>query len=502
MPILKLIISCKNALTLKYGAADFKKVDALLAKLATADKKKGLTTRVIYIDDPASASKAGIPVFASTTEKDCKNAVDALYTQLKPDYILLFGAQDIVPFVSIVNPASDEDTTVPSDLPYACDAPYSTQAQDFIGPTRVVGRLPDIPGKGDAGYVQALIDTAIGWKPGKAADYSAYFGVTARVWQKSTSLSLQSVFGNFSALLQCPTDTATSKSGNLKPLSHFINCHGASLDYSFYGQLGMSFPESMNTKDLTGKIGKGTVVAAECCYGAQLINATNAGGGNQLSISNNYLLNGALGFLGSSTIAYGPADSNDQADLVCAYFFQSVLKGASTGRSLLEARQQYLSKAGPHLDPVALKTMSQFYLLGDPSLQPVENPIDSKKAAAGADTIKGRRLQLYNKGAILQQSVIPAEKVPMKKSVRRRKDIRALLEQEGMTDSKEDHYISDPKRQQYSLAAKQMAGGPIQFRTFTLATPEKGKKPVKRIKLLLVKETDSGILDYHVYFAR
>jgi hypothetical protein len=501
MPILKLIISCKGALTLKYGA-DFKKVDALLAKLATADKTKNLTTRIVYIDDPASASKAGIPVFTSTTEKDCKNAVDALYTKLKPDYIMLFGAQDIVPLVSIVNPASDEDTTVPSDLPYACDAPYSTQAQDFVGPTRVVGRLPDIPGKGDVGYVQALIDTAIGSKPGKAADYSAYFGITAKVWQKSTSLSLQSVFGNFSALLQCPTDTATSKSGNLKPLSHFINCHGAALDYSFYGQSGVSYPESMNTKNLTGKVSKGTVVAAECCYGAQLIDTSTSGGGGQLSISNNYLLNGALGFLGSSTIAYGPADSNDQADLVCAYFFSSILKGASTGRSLLEARQQYLSRSGPHLDPVALKTMSQFYLLGDPSLQPVANPIDSKKVAAGADTIKGRRLQLYNKGAILQQSVIPAEKVPLKKSVRRRKDIRAILEQEGMMDSTEEHYISEPRSQRHSLVTKEMASNPIQFRTFTMKTPEKGKKTVKQIKLLLVKETDSGILDYHVYFSR
>ena len=502
MPTLKLIISCKNPLTLKYGAANFKKVDALLAKLAAADKKKNLSTKIVYIDDPASASKAGIPVFASTTEKDCKNAVDALYSKLKPDYILLFGAQDILPFVSIVNPASDEDTTVPSDVPYACDVPYSTQAQDFVGPTRVVGRLPDIPGKGDVSYVQALIDTAIGSKPGKAADYSAYFGITARVWQKSTSLSLQSVFGNFSGLLQCPTDTATSKSSNLKPLAHFINCHGASLDYSFYGQSGSSFPESMNTKNLSGKVSKGTVVAAECCYGAQLIDAANSGGNGQVSIANNYLLNGALGFLGSSTIAYGPADSNDQADLLCAYFLSSVLKGASTGRSLLEARQQYLSKSGPHLDPVALKTISQFYLLGDPSLQPVENPIDTKKALAGADTIKGRRLQLYNKGAILQQSVIPAEKAPAKKSVRRRKDIRAILEQEGMTDVTEEHYISNPRSERHSLAAKEMTGGPIQFHTFTMKKPEKGKKAIKQIKLLLVKESDAGILDYHVYFAR
>src|ERR1700761_2686477 len=146
---LKLIVSCKGPLTLKYGAANVQQVDALLAKLATADKAKNLTTKIVYIDDPASAAKAGISVYPSTTEKDCKDAVDALYAKLKPDYILLFGAQDIVPFVTLVNPASDDDATVPSDLPYACDAPYSTQAQDFTGPSRVVGRLPDVPGAGD-----------------------------------------------------------------------------------------------------------------------------------------------------------------------------------------------------------------------------------------------------------------------------------------------------------------------------------------------------------------
>ncbi|HEY4334762.1 MAG TPA: hypothetical protein VGM89_02665, partial [Puia sp.] len=233
-------------------------------------------------------------------------------------------------------------------------------------------------------------------------------------------------------------------------------------------------------------------------------NPANVGGDSQLSIANNYLLNGALGFLGSSTIAYGPADSNDQADLICAYFFTSVLKGASTGRSLLEARQQYLTKSGPHLDPVALKTLGQFYLLGDPSLQPVENPIDSKKSAAGADTIKGRRLQLSNKGAILQQSVIPAEKVSGRKSIRNQKQIRAILKQEGMTKTVEQHFIADPKRERHSLGSKEAAHGPVHFRTFTQELPEKKvkKASLKRFKLLLVKETDAGLLDYHVYLSR
>jgi hypothetical protein len=486
MAALKLIISCKNPLTLKYGADNFPKVDALLSQLAAADKKRGLDTRIVYIDDSASATKAGISVYASTTEKDCKNAVDQLYTKLKPDYIMLFGAQDIVAFQSIVNPASDDDQIVPSDVPYACDAPYSTQAQDFTGPTRVVGRFPDLPGKGDLNYVTTLINAAIASRPGKAADYAGYFGITAKPWLKSTSLSLQSIFGNFSTLLQCPDDSATSKNAKLQALTHFINCHGAQLDYSYYGQNGSTYPVSMNTQNLTGKVARGSVVAAECCYGAQLIDASSVNGGTQLSIANNYLLNGALGFMGSSTIAYGPADTNDQADLLCAYFLISVLKGASLGRSLLEARQQYLSKSGPHLDPVALKTIAQFYLLGDPSLQLVENPDDSKKVAAGADTIKGRRMELFSKGMVLKESAIPAKKVKQKKSVKRRKDIRTLLEKEKMADAKEEHYVAKD----------------LTYRTFTMKRNKKARKGVPGLKMLLVKEADSGILNYHVYYSK
>jgi hypothetical protein len=41
----------------------------------------------------------------------------------------------------------EEDPDVPSDLPYACEAAFSRRPQDFLGPTRVVGRLPDLTGR-------------------------------------------------------------------------------------------------------------------------------------------------------------------------------------------------------------------------------------------------------------------------------------------------------------------------------------------------------------------
>ena len=63
---------------------------------------------------------------------------------------MILGSVDVIPHQDLVNPAydpspdGDPDRLAPGDLPYACDAPYSTAISDFTGPTRVVGRLPDL----------------------------------------------------------------------------------------------------------------------------------------------------------------------------------------------------------------------------------------------------------------------------------------------------------------------------------------------------------------------
>jgi hypothetical protein len=83
-----------------------------------------------------------------------------------------------------------------------------------------------------------------------------------------------------------------------------------------------------------------------------------------------YLKQGAYGFFGSTTTAYGPAAGNDWADEICRLFMRKVLSGASLGRAALEARLDYL-RFSRWDDPVKLKTLAQFHLLGDPSIHPV-----------------------------------------------------------------------------------------------------------------------------------
>lgn len=501
----KLIVSSKSNLQLKYGNK-FDSIDALLKKLVGADSKKSVDTTIVYIDDKASAKAVGIAEVKSITARNCKKAIDDLYKKHSPAYLMIFGAQDVIPFVEIVNPAGgDDDETVPSDLPYACEAAYSTSINSFTGPTRVVGRLPDIPGKASLAYVTKLLNNVIKSKPRKEAIYHNYFAVTCHAWIKSTQKSLQAVFGQNSKLLVSPPSGKSYTKAQLQASTHFYNCHGAQNDYNFYGQKGNSYPTALNTNQLNKQISYGTVVAAECCYGAELVNADFAENPDDISIANNYLQQGALAFVGSSTVAYGPADGQGLADLITQYFVSFVLQGASSGRAMLQARQKFLEVSGPSLDPYELKTLGQFYLLGDPSVQCVL-PQDALPAKSMMmNPTFNNRLNLFNKGISLKKSIAPSEKAKTVTKAERTSEIQQLLkknafrvvDQEGLYVVKSGMY--DMKALSGVAAKKAMQA--VQFRTF-VSKGKAIKKGVNDMRVMVVKETDGDVLGWRVYVRR
>jgi len=298
----------------------------------------------------------------------------------------------------------DGDTDVPSDLPYACNVPFSRDIQDFLGPTRVVGRLPDVDGDEDPAYLVGLLRTARGWKSLSKSTYRTGFAVTADVWKSSTRASARKLFGSSRVDRVPPKGPAWPKS-RLARRAHFINCHGAPIDPCYYGEgIDGSFPVAHRSRSLAG-LRKGTVAAAECCYGAQLYDPESLGVDS--AIANAYMKKGTYGFLGSTTIAYGPASGNGEADLICQYFLRYVQNGASLGRATLEARQEYVRKHSP-VSPVDLKTLAQFYLLGDASIHPVRAARVSAKtpaATAGGPGRKSRRRRLAKKGHSVSQKV-------------------------------------------------------------------------------------------------
>ena len=502
MTSVKLIVTSKNNLQFKYGK-NFSKIEALLNKLKVADKKKGLDTKIIFIDDPKSAKAAGIKKVSSISEKECKRVVDDLYKKYIPSYIAILGAGDVIPFHEIVNPAEDEDATAPSDLPYACDAAYSKTIDAYTGPTRVVGRIPDIAGlQKNTAYLEKIIANIINQKPIDPDQYRNYFAVTAQVWKISTQMSLQSIFSDNKKLFPSPAKSektpAKYSKTQLKPLTHFFNCHGAKTDPCYYGQKGNNYPEALRSSNLEMNVSSGTIIAAECCYGAQLYDPTVLQP-EESCIANIYLENGAIAMLGSSTIAYGPSDSNSLADLITSYFIKSILSGASTGRALLEARQKFLSDSGPQLDPYELKTLAQFYLLGDPSVQPATRE-DTAASKTGGGSIENNRLNLFNKGVSLKNSMAPSKKQKVKSKPGDPKKLKEILKTSNFENAeKEFVYDVKPKGPGLTGLQKKLAGTNARFRTFI--------KPgnavdVFNIKVLVVKEDNQQVLGWRVYESR
>jgi hypothetical protein len=357
----------------KYGDK-YSRVEAAIHKLINADAGRELTSRLVAIDSQTDMNRVGGTAVSSPEDQQgAKAAIDAIYNHDTPDYIMILGARDVVPHIHLTNPMSsdeDDDPSVPSDVPYACEAGFSRRPEDFVGPTRVVGRLPDLTGADGPSYLVKLLTTAAQFVCRDPEDYSTHFAITARVWRRSTVKSARKLFGPDAEVFSSPPHGPKWTAPQLAPRVHFINCHGGTVSPNFFGEFPEdTFSTAHSARLLPTKITKGSVVAAECCYGAELYAPSSAHG--QMGICNAYLAEGAYGFFGSTTIAYGPSTGQGQADLICQFFVESVLDGASLGRAALEAKQRFVSRYS-HSDPTDLKTAVQFILLGDPSVQPVK----------------------------------------------------------------------------------------------------------------------------------
>ncbi|MDF3022249.1 MAG: hypothetical protein K0Q92_3552 [Steroidobacteraceae bacterium] len=368
--IQKLIVTNVAALKKKYGAAGLKLIQKALARLVAADALRGLTTRIEAVDNPTrSAPKVTI----IGNQRQVKATIDKLFTAHgSPDYLLILGGPDVIPHQLLENPLfsppDDIDRNVPSDLPYACSAPFSTKIPDFIGPTRVVGRLPDVVGSRKVADLVALIDgaTTFSGTPGKTS-----LVLSADEWAGASRANVRLAFGALPrrAIEMVPPKSPPWSSAQLAHPLHFINCHGDVKTPMFFGSSTANYPTALEASGVVGKVTRGSVITAECCYGAQLYKPTKA---KPLSIPETYLSQGAAGFCGSSNIAYGSDSASGRcaADILCVEFVKAVLAKASLGRALLEARIKFIKSTGSVADPADEKTLGQFMLLGDPSTRP------------------------------------------------------------------------------------------------------------------------------------
>ena len=422
-----------------------------------------------------------------TDPEQFKNAIDSLFNYYKPDYTMLLGATDIIPYCRFRIPIPDDDDPfVPSDVPYACEAPFSRNAGDFIAPGRVLGRLPDITGVTDPTYLLALIQNSINWKPLKSSAYKNYFSLSVKWWQKSTQISLKNIFQDNKKLELAPPNEGPYSKKDLSPMMHFFNCHGGLRTSEFYGQPNAnsnSFPVCLESDMLDKKISYGTVTAAECCYGSLLYNP-NRPNKIHLPISNTYLKNNAIAFVGATTAAYGPSDSQGGADYITQYFLIAIQKGgASTGRAFLEAQQRFVEKGDVKMDPTDLKTIIVKSIMN-------KDAHDTKER-------KERRLKLAEKSIYINHTSDAPVKIEAPVRGTLKTDIKKALRTYKFKDEKKMTYgFKKGKRSKTKNI-------PIDqnYRYHVYSNLKKGEV-IDTLRLLVIQEVNNKVMEVKEYVRR
>ncbi|CAD6526820.1 hypothetical protein NMT12_90139 [metagenome] len=511
----KIIVSNHQELESKYGNAGWVAIHKALNDLVAADSKRGINSKIVYLDKNSDMKKLnGNAVMNHLDPLENKKAIDDIFKFYEPHYLMILGSHDIIPHQDINNPVYNResvrgggDVHAFGDLPYACDAPYSRDPAMFVGPTRVVGRLPDLVGDNNPSYLICLIKTATKYKTRTPSEYASYLGLSAEIWQGSTQLSLNNIFGNTNKLLLAPPSGPNYPNNELQTLMHFINCHGGLASPEFLGQRGNTYHTALTTQLITGKIHEGTIASAECCYGAQLYDSITLI--TDKPICQSYLEQGAYGFFGSTTIAYGPPNGNGAADLICQYFLHHVLNGASVGEAALMARQDFVYQTG-QMDPIDLKTLSQFNLLGDPSIHPVIQtsatviPKTMKMGIAEQNSRVERRNKMKAMGSFLTDTKPTASKEsPSGKISQQTMTVLSNISKIAGLTSKQEFTVFDVKEtpMSKSLLAKDTK---ISIRyLITIGIPK--IKTIEKINqgiAVVARELNGRIVDYRIYHQR
>lgn len=421
MKTIKLIVTHQGQLAKKYKPQDIKKIEKAVASLSNRDKARQITTHYLHLDSQPEMKKYGVAeVTGAISPEKCKKAIDGLFAALSPDYLVLLGAADVIPYFQVANPSfdpsGDDDEQVPTDNPYACSRAFQkAKRQSYLIPDRVVGRIPDLPGETpDPAWFLDYLKVAEAWEFGTTRDYGDDLFVCCDAWKGAGAACVAYLSRPAKRLMISPPvsiDTPGPLPKRYGSRLHMIKCHGAPLDANFYGQKGQQYPAVIHSTLLQGKTIERTVVGAMCCYGGSVFDPDDprANVQGEPPIPSLYLRQGAYGFFGSTTIAWVGSSDMQCADWIITSALRAVINGASLGRAMLESKQnlvKWTNQQGRNPDLAEEKTLLQFHLLGDPSvhLVPVAQPsiatavrpaLRGVVAAGGLGPADERRMRRY-----------------------------------------------------------------------------------------------------------
>jgi hypothetical protein len=407
---IKLSVTVKFRLEAKYNQANLQQINDAVKRWIEADAKRGIRTLHVEVDNSEDETMKKLkvkPVSSKATAMEIKRAIKDLWNKFRPepDYLVLFGSEDIVPMFQIPNPSIrmrglDPDAKVPSDNPYATHLPYSfKKPTSYVVPERAIGRIPDMVCDPDPAWLLDYLDTATKWEPRDATVYSPYTICTAEA-EEAANEFMQKAFGKSDpAPIVCPpysdSDVSNPDRKWLSAGLHIVKCHGNKADATFWG-----FGEFDERKDkpcpaitsatLRALPTSPPLAATMCCYGAQIFSPSKGSSPGEWPVASTYLRNGALGFIGSTMMAWVGIWDMGPADWIVQSYLKNVFAGHSIGNAFLASKQDYRSfyaLEGNTLSDDEEKTLIEYILLGDPSI----HPVSSSQSAADLLAVQSRR---------------------------------------------------------------------------------------------------------------
>jgi len=438
------IISSRQGLETKYGAENLEPINNAIEMVEKNTKNlSGWNAYTVYVDDPLSTDKLGLPPAIATDPWSIKNLIrdfDQILSSKgeKIGALLIVGSEEVIPFHLLPNPIDDFDAHVPSDNPYACDD------ENYFIPLWPIGRLPGSAGSNPEPLIKQLnkISMARQFEPStykkpswvvrffqklfRFPNSASSFGYSAEVWRRASHAVYRPI-GKPHHLKISPPVNARKISNFTNKTTHlaYYNLHGLEDASEWYGQRdpieapdGPDYPIALRPVDIRNSGRSPKIVFSEACFGANIINKKV-----EEAICLKFLDSGSQAVVGSTCTSYGSISTPlIAADLLGKAFWSYLKDGYPAGESLRRAKinlaKEMIKRQG-YLDGEDQKTLISFVLYGDPLSQSIptnyQTTVDKAKLRPvyNPDKIK----TVCDKGNPIQNDQVPAEIITQVKGI-------------------------------------------------------------------------------------
>ena len=404
-----LIAATKTRLLQEYGRDVFRRIDEALVDLQHAiGSRKGWLAVRVYLDDATSLKSYGLAPAEPSHAWQLKLRLADLDRSLarknqRIGALLIVGGPQLFPFHELPNPTDDDDTSVPSDNPYA------TSDENYFVPEWPVGRLPVdsdpdllvrlIRRAADHHLALAepvgLLDRLGRWlRSGAGRAFPTRlraFGYSASIWRRA-SMAVYKPIGEPDALVTSPPAEAGAMPAVASRPSRlsYYNLHGVEDSPEWFGQRDplsdetaiVEFPVALRPTDVVNGGRAPSVVFSEACYGAHVV-----GKSQDTALSLKFLASGSQSVVGSTKISYGSVNTPlIAADLLGRLYWEQLNQGMPSGEALRRAKLNLAAemlRRQAYLDGEDQKTLISFVHYGDPLFvpDPVRSQVDPKAIA-------------------------------------------------------------------------------------------------------------------------